>query len=175
MNRKEEDISNQIKESNELIFLWVDNDDFGVFIAEEALSLHDKFLMEKYSAKTFSEFSEKIGPAGRVFVTCFIDGVEERAPEPNDSLADLADFFIFSDMEFPITQLTQETYYYHREKLPKEFTAQVIWTEYGEEIGLFAKKDFCEVKDYLERQGYSATCKKLSIPLEIYNYGKPSG
>ena len=139
------------------------------------LNLHDDFVIAKDTAVTYSEFCDNIGPVGREFISCFVEGVETRAPQPNDSLTDLSEMFIFSDTEFPITQLTQETYYYHKSKLPQDFTAQVVWTEYGEEIGLFSKKDFCDIKDYLESQGYEATCKKLSLPLEIYNYGNPSG
>ena len=159
-----------IAESTELVFLWWEGDENGVFVTR----IHYEFMEIFYKAKECSEswvsFWSALGKWGQKYVTPFMS-CDEITPENGDLLKDVSHgIFILDDVEFPITQCAEETYSFIVIGLPDDYLVDTIRTEYGSYIGLYPKSRFVEMKDIFERKGYTVNSIRSPFPKNIFHY-----
>ena len=160
-----------MRKHKELIFLWGDMDEYGVFITRNYFEFLNTFYRNKQQSKTFGEFWNLLGESGRGFVKPFMQ-CDDRFPEMDEKISDIeSEIWILDDQEFPITQCVEETYTNYSDLMPEEYCKEFIKTEYGQEIGMFLIADFVYLKDLMENNNCMISSLKSPFPMNIYNYG----
>ena len=158
-----------IADEKELIFIWWKDDEYGVFLTRA----HYDFLESFYGAlcsKYWGVFWGLLGRSGQDYVAVFMQ-CDDIAPKDTDLLSDIeSEVFILSDGEFPITQCAEETYKIFQCVLPEQYCEHKVRTEYGENIGLFPKSRFVEMKDIIEDEGYQVGVEVSPFPKSIHYY-----
>lgn len=158
-------------EFKELIFLWGDMEDNGVFVTRQHFEFLIKFFQSYDDAITFGAFWSAIGDYGRKYVKTFMPNDDEQFPEFNESMDDLkSKLWIFYDGEFPITQCVEETYTYYSHLMPKEYCKDKIRTEFGQYIGLFSISDFVYIKDHMESDNCIVGSLRTPFSMNICHY-----
>jgi hypothetical protein len=170
MNQHMKAIVNPNLDRADLLFLWGHDDEFGFFITRTLLNFVEKFVVAKENSNTWEEFLGSIGDYGRDFIAPFLEN-DDIQPKLSSPIAEIADdIWILSDIEFPLTQCVEETYSIFCGTFLDIEGKVLMKTEYGHTYELYPKIKYLEIKEILEKNGYSVDSKLLSFPAHLYNY-----
>ncbi len=106
----------------------------------------------------------------RDFIKPFIDSNEYK-PKNADLLLDIRDeMWIFYDVEFPLTQCSEETSVKYGGLIPSEFHLEKIITEYGATINIYAATKQVSLKRFMGKAGLNLNIIEAPCPYNIFNY-----